>query len=518
MKKVRKNFVEALETQNNKTKTLTENGAVSYETTGKYLLDFNFKLSQYRNMSVEDIKQDFSKVYFEDPKLAIKFIFYVGDARGGLGERRTFNACIDWLAENKTKVAIAVLNFIPEYTRWDNLARLVKSSNSMVSRSAVLAIGEQLIEDLDNMAAHKSISLCAKWLPSINASSAETKALANVICNKLSLTPKKYRKTLTAIRKYLDVVEVKMSSNRWNEINYTKVPSLANLKYADAFYRNDTDRRVDYLNSLKEGKTKINASVSQPHEIVRRYYSQPNSWWHEIKEVDTALEEMWKSLPDISVEDSLIVRDGSGSMCCSVSVNGNSKTTCLDVATALTIYCAEHNSEVWRDKFITFSSRPKFVDLSNCVTLRDKLLRCDAEDDCSNTNIEATMRLILETAIENNLSQDEMPKNIVIISDMQFDTRRSSFNWNKTLFEQIADDYAEAGYKLPKICFWNVCSRNFDTIPMQNNELGLVLCSGFSITNMNMFMSGEIDPYKVLVEQINGERYDPIDKAINNII
>lgn len=516
MKKVRKNFVEALETQNSKTKTLTENGAVSYETTGKYLLDFNFKLSQYRNMSVEDIKQDFSKVYFEDPMLAIKFVFYCGDVREGLGERRTFNTCIEWLAENKPNIVLELLKFIPEYTRWDNLVKLIRSQNKTISTKVSVIIGNQLIEDLDNMAAGKPISLCAKWLPSINASSVETRRLASVLCSKLNLTPRRYRKTLSALRKYLDVVEVKMSSNRWDEINYAKVPSLANLKYADAFYRNDTDRRVDYLNSLKEGKTKINASVSQPHEIVRNYFNQPDTWWHDIKEIDTTLEEMWKSLPDVSVEDSLIVRDGSGSMCC--SVNGNSKTTCLDVATALTIYCAEHNSKAWRDKFITFSSRPKFVDLSNCVTLRDKLLRCDAEDDCSNTNIEATMRLILNTAIENNLSQDEMPKNIVIISDMQFDDRRGSFHWNKTLFEQIADDYAEAGYKLPKICFWNVCSRNFDTVPMQNNELGLVLCSGFSITNMNMFMSGEIDPYKVLVEQINGERYDPIDKAINNII
>ena len=516
MIKERKNFVEALKTQNSKKKTLTENNAVAYETTGKYLLDFNFKLSQYRNMSIEEIKKDFAKVYFEDPKLATKFIFYVGDARGGLGERRTFNACIDWLVENNAEVAAKVVKFIPEYTRWDNLVKLIKSKNKYISTIVTVAIGNQLIEDLDNMAAGKSVSLCAKWLPSINASSAETRSLANFLCNQLCLTPKKYRKTLSALRKYLDVVEVKMSANEWDKIDYSKVPSLANIKYTDAFYRNDPYRRVEYLASLKRGETKINASVSQPHEIVRRYYNQPNSWWHEIKEVDTALEEMWKALPNISVEDSLIVRDGSGSMCC--SVGHNSKTTCLDVATALTIYCAEHNSNIWKDKFITFSSRPKFVDLSNCKTLRDKLIRCDAEDDCSNTNIEATMRLILDTAIENNLSQEDMPKNIVIISDMQFDARRNSFNWNKTLFEQIADDYAEAGYKLPKICFWNVCSRNFDTIPMQNNELGLVLCSGFSITNMNMFMSGEIDPYKTLVEQINGERYDPIDKAINNII
>ncbi len=514
MKKERKNFVEALQTQNNKRKTFTKNYAVAYETTGKYLLDFNFRLSQYRNMSIEEIKQDFATVFFENPMLATKFVFYVGDARGGLGERRTFNACIEWLSENRPEVAIAVLKYIPEYTRWDNLVKLIKSNNKHVVNQVILIISNQLIEDIDNMNAGKSISLCAKWLPSINASSAETRSLASILCNKLELSYKKYRKTLSTLRKYLDVVEVKMSANDWDKIDYEKVPSLANLKYSDAFYRNDTERTIDYLNSLKEGKTKINATVSQPHEIVRKYYK--GTFWHELDFVNSTLEEMWKSLPNISVEDSLIVRDGSGSMTC--SVDSKSKITCLDVATALTIYCAEHNSNIWKDKFITFSSRPKFVDLSGCKTLRDKLVRCDAEDDCSNTNIEATMRLILDTAIENNLSQEEMPKNIVIISDMQFDVRRYSFNWDKTLFEQIADDYAEAGYKLPKICFWNVSSWHRDTIPMQDNELGLVLCSGFSISNMNMFMSGEINPYKVLVEQINSPRYDNIENVIKDII
>jgi hypothetical protein len=128
------------------------------------------------------------------------------------------------------------------------------------------------------------------------------------------------------------------------------------------------------------------------------------------------------------------------------------------------------------------------------------------------------MDLILRTAIRNNCSQEDMPKNIIIISDMQFDARYNSFNWNKSLFEQIADDYAEHGYKLPRIIFWNVCSRNFNTIPMQNNELGLILCSGFSIMNMNMFMSGEIDPYKVLLEQLNNKRYSVVEQLVDKLL
>ena len=508
----RNDFVSMLKNESNTRKTFTENGAVAYETSGKYLLDFNFKLSQYRNMSVEDIKADFTSVYFEDPLIATKFVFYVGDVRGGLGERKVFNACIEWLADNKPEVALAIIKFIPEYTRWDNLIKLIYNAN--VNKEVLDIIKSQLRSDLINMKKNKSVSLCAKWMPSINASSKQTKRLAQNICNELGASPKDYRKMLSKLRAYIDIVERKMSANNWSEINYAEVPSQANLKYNSAFLRQDESRRRAYLASLEKGETKINASVVQPHEIVSKYTS---GCWGSVNNYDIALEEMWKALPDICIENSLVVRDGSGSMYSSI---GNGRTTCLDVSTALAIYCSEHNSKEWENKFITFSANPKFIDLSRCKTLRDKIKKCMDEDDCSNTNIEATMRLILRTAIKNHCSQADMPKNIIIISDMQFDSRTGywGMNWNETLFESISKEYEKYGYKLPKICFWNVCSRNFNTIPMQKNELGLVLCSGFSTTNMKMFMSGKINPYEILLEQINDKRYDVIGEAVHNII
>ena len=503
------NFAEKLQNENNKTKAFTENGAVAYESSGKYLLDFNFKLSQYRNMNIVDIKNDFAKVYFENPLTAIKFVFYVGDVRGGLGERKVFNACIEWLADNKTDLAKAVLNLIPEYTRWDNLIKL--TVNEKVGDWAFDIVKNQLYSDMDRKTSNEAISLCAKWMPSINTSSIDTVKLAYSLCKKLKITPREYRKMLSTLRKHIDVVEVKMSANDWGSIVYENVPSQANLKYNDAFFEHDKERRIAYLRKLQCGETKINASVAQPHEIVAKY----GDGWYNISDYDIALEEMWKALPNVTIENSLVVRDGSGSMICQI---GNSRTTCLDAATALAIYCSEHNSIEWKDKFITFSSKPKFVDLSNCKSLREKIIRCGAERELSNTNIEATMRLILSTAVKNNCNQEDMPKNIIIISDMQFDAYSNGFNWNKTLFEKISDKYKMYGYKLPKIIFWNVALRNANTVPMQDNELGLILCSGFSINNMKMFMTGEIDPYKVLLEQINNKRYDIINEKVINLV
>lgn len=511
MKRTRQNFVKALENQSKTQKVFTENMALAYETSGKNLLDFNFKLTKYRKSPEVEIRHDFGKVFFEDPLTAVKFVFYVGDVRGGLGERKIFRACMDWLVENKPEVAFAVLELIPEYTRWDNLVRLV--DNKKMRESVLEILMRQLTEDLSMMSEGRPISLLAKWMPSVNASSKETKARAKSIIRDFGISERDYRKMLSTLRAYLDVTEVKTSAKKWNEIDYATVPSQANLKYSAAFMKHDRDRRQTYLDSLKKGTTKINASVAQPHEIVSSYCK--GRWYYEIKDYDEALEQMWKALPNLSVEDTLVVRDGSGSMTVSIT----DKLSCLDVATALTIYCSEHNNDIWRDKFITFSSRPKFVDMSHCKSLRDKLVLCRDEDDCSNTNIEKTMRLILDTAILNNCTQEEMPKNILIISDMQFDAHRNRFNWNRSLFEEIALEYAEAGYKLPKLIFWNLNARDSaGTIPMQDNELGLILCSGFSINNMRMFMTGEINPYKVLLEQINSTRYNPVEKAVSKIL
>ena len=511
--KERKNFVELIEKEAFSKKSLTENLGVAYESSGKYLVDFMFKLSQYRSMTEEEIKNDFTRVAFEDFRTAVKFIFYVGDVRGGLGERKVFRACFDWLVENKPEVACALLELIPEYTRWDNLSRLVACKNKKISNKSANIIAKQLVKDYKAMQLNHPISLCAKWMPSINASSKETTRLANIICNKLELSKKKYRTLLSSLRAYLNVTEVAMSANNWSEIDYSAVPSKANVLYGDAFLRHDYARRSNFLDSLKNGEEKINASVLQPHEIVRKYYEKGYSRY--LKNVDVTLEELWKALPNVNIYDSLVVRDGSGSMTCRL---GTGVTTCLDVATAIAIYCSEHNSSVWKDKFITFSHNPKFVNLSGCFTLRDKLMMCNRETECSNTDIAKTMRLVLKTAVDNKLTQEELPENIIIISDMQFDSYRyGSFNWSKTVFEKISEDFENAGYKLPRIVFWNVASRSSDTIPIQNNDNGLVLCSGFSTNILRMVMSGELDPYKVVLSQINTKRYDIIDEILKSI-
>jgi hypothetical protein len=499
-------FYSSMQKELNTQKSFTTNGAVAYETSGKKLLDFNFGVSAMRGLSPVAIADKFMKVFFEDKKTAMEYLFYLGDIREGLGERKAFRSGLMYLTDKQPKLAKAIMPLIPHYNRWDSILYMV--DNQRTRAEAIKLIKKQLKEDRANMKLGKPVSLCAKWMPSINASSKKTKALAKTICQEFGWTERKYRKRLVKLRKYLDVVEVKMSKKEWGNINYEAVPSKANLIYNNAFLRNDEERRRKFLESLSRGEAKINASTLNPHEICykyRRSYSY---------RADETLEALWKALPDLSVENTLVVRDGSGSMAWGSTCGSNA--TPLDVATALAIYMSEHNTGEWKDKFVTFSSSPKIVDLSNCDTLCDKVSLAMNEADCSNTDIYKTMMLVLRTAVKNKMTQDDMPSMIVICSDMQFDGTR--FNLDKSLFDDIADEFARAGYKLPKICFWNLDGRLSNTVPMQQNDMGLILCSGFSVQILRMFMSNQIDPYKVLLETLHSKRYDKVREAIEGLI
>lgn len=494
------------------TKQLTENGAVGYMTTGKELLDLNFKTSSLRNMNEDEILRMFLKAFYEDKLLAIKWLFFLRD-REGMGERRSFRVILNSLGHQYPIIAKELISLVPEYGRWDDLYSLMDGD---LTEHVVDFIYQQLDEDCGNYLNKKPISLLAKWLP--KESTKKYKKVYNILVKKLGMTPKEYRRIVSDLRKYLDVVEVKMSANEWNKVNYNSVPSKANLLYKDAFLKHDEERRNEYLENLKNGNenTKINAKVLMPHEIVHNYTSPLYDGWHlRIKSYDETLEQLWKSLPDYVDGEgfSMFVRDGSGSMTDRI---GNTNTTCLDVSTALAIYFSEHCKGEYKDNFITFSNRPKVIDLSNCSSLRKKIEKCYTEDDWTNTDIYKVFKLVLDVAVKNQYVQEQLPKNIVILSDMEFDDATTTRD-HKTLFETIQVEYLLHGYDLPRLVFWNVCSRT-GTIPLKTNKNGVCLVSGFNPTIMDMVLSGELDPYKCLVDKLNSSRYDAVEKAVKNVL
>lgn len=502
-------FMENLKHTLNGEIAYTENGAAAYRTSGKELLDINFAVTSMRNESELQIENRFAKAFYEDKLLAIKWLFFAGDVRGGLGERRLFRVGMRFLAENAPELALKILPLVPEYTRWDNYLCLLDTD----LRSDVCEIlGRQLDEDILNKRAGKNISLLAKWLPSPNTSSPQTKRYAKILIREFGLTEKQYRKFLSKLRAYLKVVETKMSAKKWSEIDYSSVPSRANLIYNAAFLRNDEERRIAYLENLKKGEVTINAGVLYPHDIVHKYVEQH---YLSMGKINTTLEELWKALPNYVDDNSttICVADGSGSM---TSCVGNSRISCLDVANALAIYFAERCSGEFKDKYITFSERPKLVDFSKCNNLRDKINIALSHCEVANTNIEAVFTLILKTAVNAHMAPEDLPKNILILSDMEFDMAQDyRHKVNNTLFTDISQEYQRYGYKLPRLVFWNICSRT-NTVPIQENENGVALVSGFSPAIVKMVLSNSVDPWNCLLEQLNGERYAPVEVALQD--
>ena len=482
---------------------LTQNGGLAHKSTGEALYDMFAHAGAMRNRSDEDCILLFKNAFDENPVYALKCLFYERDVRGGgQGERRYFRVCYRWLIGYNKDAAKRNLEYIPEYGRWDDL--LYITEDTKLWNDAMKIVKHQLALDMEC----KAPSLAAKWLPSINASNAHTITLAHKVRSYLGMTPRQYRKTLSDLRRYIDVVERKMSNQDWEEIDYETVPSKANLLYNNAFLRHDEDRRRLFLNAVKKGEAKINAGTLFPHEIVHKY----KTWG-----IDETLEALWKNLPDTvqGAENVMVVADGSASMTRRV---GNTSIQALEVANALAIYFAERSSGQFKDKYITFSMTPQYVDISQ-ETLRQKLNEALIHNECTNTNIEAVFDMILKTAVDNSLSQGDLPGTILIISDGEFDgsvsgnpVSPSRYYWNytaptTTLFDTIRAKYEAHGYQLPKLTFWNVCSRT-NTIPVKENNLGVALVSGFSVNTIKMVLSNKLDPWEILKETLMDHRYD----------
>jgi len=501
-------------TLNENSFSVTENGALGFGTSGKNLLDINFAVTSFRNKSDKVIEDAFAKAFYEDKLLALKWLFFARDREEGIGERRLFRVALKWLAVEQPEIAKAVIKLVPEYGRWDDLWCLL---DTKLKDEIIDLVNDMLDYDCERMSFGKPITLLGKWLPSSNASSKETKRLAKIIYTGLGMTERRYRKMLSELRKYLNVIEVKMSAKEWSEIDYNAVPSRANLIYNGAFLRNDEERRREYLAALERGDkgVKINGSVNFPHDIVHRYMS--GGWGRSLKSLDTTLEQLWKALPDFVNEqgNTICVADGSGSMTTTI---GGTNVSALSVANALAIYFAEHSNGEFKDNYITFSNRPRLVDFSSAKTLKDKISIALRHNEVADTNIEAVFDLLLKTAVSKKLSQEEIPANVLILSDMEFNGAISYNCRRNTLFREIEQKWNNAGYKMPRVVFWNLCSRT-GTLPVNQHEnFPVALVSGFSPAICKMVLSGKLDPFECLVEQLNSERYQAVEEAVKEVI
>ena len=486
--------------------TYTENGAVTLGSTGSNCLDLFATIGALRREDENEITDRFIRAYTEDPDTAMKILFFARDIRGGLGERRVFRSIIKWLAMNEAESVRKNIGFFSEFGRFDDLLTLM---GTPCEKDALEYIANQLYDDLEAYAAGESVSLLAKWLPSVNATNRDTVYMAKRIARALGMSDADYRKVLSTLRAKIRIIENNLREKDYT-FDYEAQPSRALFKYRAAFVRNDSERYKSFINRASEGKAKLNASNVSPYELVEpyindRYYAKGNKGFMKsiTEEEKKVLNATWESLPDYGGDENyLAVIDTSGSM----YWDWTGKPLPAAVALSLGLYFAERNKGAFANCFIEFSRRPQLIEIKG-ETFCDRLRYVASFNEVANTNLEAVFDLILRAAVKNNVPQEELPSKLVIISDMEFDS--CVHNADETNFNNAKKRYASYGYKLPEIVFWNVASRNRQQ-PVKQNEQGVALVSGVTPKLFSMIASGEISPYKMMMEIIGSERYSMI--------
>ena len=489
--------------------TYTENGGVTHKTTRSDLLDMFAMGAAMRTRSDEDVILMFRKAFAENPEYALKCLFYIRDVRGGQGERRFFRVCMKDLAKHNADAARRNLGNIAEFGRWDDLYVFVGTP----LEDAAFAIMKTPLE-LDVQC--KTPSLLAKWLKSENTSSADSRYLANKTREYFGMTHKQYRKTLSILRARINVLERLMSENRWDEIEFDKIPSRAGMIYKNAFARRDIIKAKYEAFAKDETKT-VNAKTLYPYECVAEaakvmhcgydYYGD-NS--HD--DVNRAMiNKYWDNLADYfngKVFNGIAVVDTSGSM------TGSEASAPINVAISLGMYCAEKAHGPFAGHYISFASCPQLIAVEG-VDFCDKVERIYRTNLMDNTNIEATFDLMLQTALRTGCSQEDLPQNVLVISDMEFDSatggwRRSTMinSCNaETVLEGIARKWAAYGYQMPHLIFWNVQARQANIPMLGNGPISYV--SGFSPSIFESILSGKTG-MELMYECLGSPRYECI--------
>lgn len=356
------------------------------------------------------------------------------------------------------------------------------------------------------------ISLCAKWLKSENCSSYESRKLAKKTRKALGLTSKEYRKMLSTLRTKINILEKLMSENRWDEIDFSKIPSKAGFKYKNAFARRDIIAKK-YEAFMKNEKTTVNAKDLYPYEIVAKAAETTDYYWNydfkDISDVDRAvLEKYWQNLPDYlngQKCNMMCVVDTSGSM------TGDSAAAPINVAISLGMYCAERIGEPFKNHYISFSSRPQMIKIEG-VDFVDKVRRIYKTNLCENTNLTAVFDLILSIAKRPGVKPEDIPSTLVVISDMEIDygtTNRADWTTENaaTEMEKIREKYAAAGVDMPRLVYWNVDARN-NTILDSGPYVSFV--SGMSPILFEQVLTGK-NGWDLCCAKLLSERYEVIN-------
>ena len=510
----RTSLVNAMKQENNF--KYTENGAVAKASTMSKLYDLFALGGSYRSRTESDCIVLFKNAYQENPTYALKCLWYLRDILEGQGERRFFRVCLKWLATYDKQAVLRNLETIARdgFGRWDDLFVLF---DTPCEDAVMKLIENQLVNDLKAYQAGAAVSLLGKWIPSENSSSAKTKHNARRIIAALHVSPRDYRKTLSALRERIHVVERLMSQNRWDEIDFSHLPSRAGLIYRNCF-KNKGLIAEKYREFAKDTNTKVNAKALFPYDCVSaaQKVMRCDSYWNygsrEPSMNDTErliVNKYWDNLTNTFPEgeeiNAMVVCDTSSSM-----LSGASNTASpMQVAVSLAMYAAERANGPFKNHYISFSRNAKLVEVQG-VDFCDKVSRIIRSNVCENTNLESVFDLVLNTAMRYHLPQNAIPKTLVIVSDMEVDHSAGISNHKETFMESMRRKWAQkcgGRYNFPQIIMWNVSSRN-NTF-LDDPKSGISFVSGCSPTLFTQVVTG-FTGVDLMFKKLNSERYKNI--------
>ena len=454
----------------------TANGMKARKSTVKATVDLFYNIGASRG---KDITGAFTAAYVENSDVALRIAQWARDVRGGAGERQLFRDILVHLEKRDPDAALALLKKIPEIGRWDDIFVF---QSPVLKSAAYTMLGDAL---------RAKNGLAAKWTPRKGQIAAEVRAF-------FGMTPKQYRKSLVALTK---VVETQMCAGDWDNINFSHVPSVASRIYKKAFNRHTT-AFAEYVAKLVSGdKTvKVNASAIFPHDVLKGVIGSYRANFDKT-ETDHVIAQ-WDALPNYVGDASILpLVDVSGSMTC--SAGKNTSVRCLDVAVSLGLYLADKNKGVFKDTFLTFSSKPQLVTLKgNIVEKCDQMSSSNWE---MSTNLHAAMDKILSVAVKGNVPASDMPAMLLILSDMQFN---QCAKYDDSAMQMIERKFADAGYNMPQIVFWNLNSS--DNVPVKSDKSGVALVSGFSPSIMTSLLAADLDqftPEGIMLKTVMSDRY-----------
>lgn len=467
-------FVNAIGNQESR----TENGMKALATTGNACVTLFFAIGASRG---KNIIPQFTAAFVENSDLALRIVAWARDVRGGAGEREIFRSVLAHLETANPDAAKALVKKVPELGRFDDLFVF---KTRPLKETAYTILGDAL---------RAQNGLAAKWTP-------RKGDIAREIREFFGMSPKFYRKSLVTMS---TTVEQQMCAGKWDDINYSHVPSVAHSRYKKAFGRHGTTY-AEYITKLVKGDdptVKINASAIFPHDVLKGRITGYGALNWTKQELDV-IEAQWAALPNYIGDASVLpLVDVSGSMTCKAGQKGT--TTCLEIAVSLGLYFADKNKGAFKDCMLTFSDEPQLVKLKG--NINEKLNQMVTSDWGMSTNLHGAFNAILDNAVKNSVPASDMPETLIIFSDMQFN---HCMDHDDSAMEMIERKYEEAGYTIPRVVFWNLNAGN--NVPVKFDKTGAALVSGFSPAVASAILSGNMDdftPEAIMLKAVMQDRY-----------